>query len=67
MTRGRTKLWIGVALLAGTVWTGVAVRVDGAPPPNDNFASAIALTGADASRSGDMNVGATLEPGETSR
>ncbi len=58
------KLWIGVALLAGTVWTGVAVGVGEAPPPNDNFATAIALTGADASRSGDTNVGATLQPGE---
>ena len=34
------------------------------PPPNDNFANAIVLSGRSALRTGDTNVGATLEPGE---
>ena len=34
------------------------------PPPNDNFANAILLAGTTASRTGDTNVGATLETGE---
>ena len=61
------KLWIGIALL-GTVWTGVALGGGSTvvtAPSNDNFANAIALSGATASRSGDSNAGATLESGET--
>jgi titin len=63
---GRLKLWIGVALL-GAVWTGVAFgafSLETPAPSNDNFANAVVLTGASASRSGDTNAGATLEPGE---
>jgi hypothetical protein len=67
MTRGRTNLWVGVALFAA-VWSGVALgggsTVDALAASNDNFANAIVLSGATASRSGDTNVGATLEPGE---
>ena len=57
-------------LIAGTLWTGAAlggVLVGDAPtaaPPNDNFANAIVLTGASATRAGDTNVEATLEAGE---
>src|SRR5204863_436631 len=61
--RGR----IGPLLLAGAIWAGVGssgVLATPAGPANDGFANAIALSGADASRSGDTNVGATLEPGE---
>src|SRR5439155_1328962 len=35
-----------------------------AAPANDNFADAVVLSGDDASRLGDTNVGATLEAGE---
>jgi hypothetical protein len=66
MTRGadsRPRLWIGVAL--GLALAGVlAITATAAAPSNDNFASAIALSGADASRSSDTNVDATLQPGE---
>jgi hypothetical protein len=62
--RGR----IALAVLAGAVWTcvasGGATGTATTAPSNDNFANAIALTGAIDSRSGDTNVGATLEPGE---
>jgi Fibronectin type III domain/PASTA domain/Divergent InlB B-repeat domain len=62
MTRRRgSRLWIGVALLAVVTWTSVAL---GVTPPNDDFANAITLTGTDVTRTGDMNVGATLQPGE---
>jgi hypothetical protein len=66
----RTRLWLGLALLASAVWTGVASAgllafgATAAAPGNDNFASAIALSGATVSRSGDTNAGATLQPGE---
>jgi hypothetical protein len=60
------KLWIGIALL-GAVWTGVALggaSTAALASSNDNFANAIVLSGATDSRSGDTNVGTTLEPGE---
>jgi hypothetical protein len=57
------RLWIGVAL--GLTLGGVlAIGATAAAPSNDDFAGAIALTGTDASRSGDTNVDATLQPGE---
>jgi Fibronectin type III domain/PASTA domain/Divergent InlB B-repeat domain len=64
---------------AATMGTVYWIRVDGGdadtgtinlhlhdvpPPPNDNFASAIVLSGASASRTDDTNTGATLEAGE---
>ena len=65
------KLWIGMALLAGSIWTSAAfgsVFASGStasPPANDNFASPVVLpTGLTASRVGDTNVDATLEAGE---
>ena len=65
------KLWVGVLLLAGSVWTGVALgstfttgSVTAAPPANDNFANAVPLSGLNVSRLGDTNVDATLEAGE---
>ncbi len=68
MTRGGDSrvgrsLWVTVAL--GLALAGVlAISATAAAPSNDNFASAIALTGADASRSGDTNVDATLQAAE---
>ena len=44
---------------------GAAVGSVQAAPTNDNFASARALSGVDANRTGDTNVAATLEAGET--
>jgi hypothetical protein len=61
--RGR----IGPLLLAGVIWAGVGssgVLATPSGPANDSFVNAIALSGVDTSRSGDTNVGATLEPGE---
>jgi len=64
------KLWIGVSLLAGSIWTGAAVGSvfatgsTTAPPANDNFANAIVLTGQNVSSLGGTNFEATLELGE---
>ena len=64
------KLWIGVSLLAGAVWTGAAggsvfgTGSSAAAPINDNFANAFVLTGQNDSRLSDTNVDATLEVGE---
>jgi hypothetical protein len=52
-------LWLGVAA-AGSIANGSTA----AAPANDNFADAVVLSGDDASRIGDTNVGATLESGE---
>ena len=65
-----TRLWLGAALLAGALWTGaasgglLAIGTSAVAPFNDNFASAVALSGADVTRTGDTNVGATLQAGE---
>jgi hypothetical protein len=70
MTLRSLKLWLGLLVLACALSTGVAlggVFTDGmnvVAPSNDNFANAIALSGTDATRTGDTNVGATLQPGE---
>jgi poly(3-hydroxybutyrate) depolymerase len=66
----RMRLWIGVSLLVGALWTGAALGgvIAGdsttAPPANDDFANAIVLTGANVTRTGDTNVDATAEAGE---
>jgi len=61
--RGRTRLWICVAL--GLALGGVlTIGATAAAPSNDNFANPVVLAGADASRSGDTNVDATLQVGE---
>src|SRR5439155_2463123 len=63
----RTRLWLGAAVVASAVWAGIASGglLPSLPAPsNDNFANAIALSGADASRSGDTNAGAMLQTGE---
>jgi hypothetical protein len=43
---------------------GAASGSTAAPPANDDFAAAFVLSGQSATRIGDTNVGATLEPGE---
>ncbi|MFL5935904.1 MAG: fibronectin type III domain-containing protein [Gaiellaceae bacterium] len=48
---------------AAAAQTGAGTATSAAPA-NDNFADAIVLSGNDASRLGDTNVGATLEAGE---
>ncbi len=64
------KLWIGMALLAGSIWTSAALGSvfatgsTASPPTNDNFANAIGLAGLTDSRVGNTNVDATLEAGE---
>ena len=66
----RFRLWVGVSLLAGLVWTGAALGstfMSGsvlASPGNDSFANATVLSGQNVSRLGDTNVDATLEAGE---
>jgi Fibronectin type III domain/PASTA domain/Divergent InlB B-repeat domain len=64
------KWWVGIPLVSAVLWFGVAAGgaiANGsttAAPPNDNFVDAVVLSGDDASRLGDTNVGATLEAGE---
>jgi hypothetical protein len=64
------KRWLGISLLTVALMVGaaagggVANGSTATAPANDNFASPVVLSGDDAVRLGDTNVGATLETGE---
>ena len=59
------KWWLGASVVATAVCFGVALA--GASgltaPSNDAFSHAVVLSGQSATRTGDTNVGATLEKG----
>ena len=63
------RVWAGVGGIAAAACACLALggAASGAPaaaPSNDNFGSPTVLTGSSPSRTGDTNVGATLEVGE---